>query len=158
MVSLPCKSCALPLDSVLHYFREVAGQTLQPTHSMNVFCWPISYLSDSKMPAAVRVFEQTAKSSLHVILLASVACSGNKPVYTVTIQPNSSPESVRDGSGRQFPFRKVFIKNNIGERIFCAEMVEAVRGLFFYSTSCSRYLCVFFLQGMALILLFLPQV
>lgn len=67
------------------------------------------------MPAAVRVFEQTAKASLCVTLLESVACSGNKPVYTVMIQPNGSPESVQDGSGRQFPFHKVFIKNNIGE-------------------------------------------
>lgn len=95
------------------------------------------------MPAAVRVFGQTAKSSLRVTLLASVACSGNKPVYTVTVQPSGSPEPVRDGSGRQFPFRKVFIKDNIGEKSFCAEVVEAVGGLFFYSTSCSRYfMCV----------------
>lgn len=96
------------------------------------------------MLSAVRVFEQTAKSSLRVTLLASVACSGNKPVYTVTIQPNSSPESVQDGSGRQFPSRKVFIKNNIGESSFCAEIVEAVRGLLaFYSILCSPYfMCV----------------
>lgn len=46
------------------------------------------------MPAAVRVFEQTAKYALRVTLLASVAYSGNKPVYTVTIQPNSSRESL----------------------------------------------------------------
>lgn len=42
-----------------------------------------------------------------------------------------------------FLFCKVFIKNNIGERNFCAEMMEAVGGLFFYSTSCSQYfMCV----------------
>lgn len=82
------------LEPVLHYFREVAGQTLQPTSSINAFCWPISYLSESKMPAAVRVFEQTAKYSLRVTLLASAAYSGNKPVYTVMIQPNSSHESL----------------------------------------------------------------
>lgn len=110
------------------------------------------------MPAAVRVFEQTAKSSLRVTLLASVACSGNKPVYTVTIQPNGSPESVWDGSGRQFPFRKVFIKNNIGERSFCAEMVEAVGGCFYIAHRAAGTSCAFFLQGMALILLFFPQV
>ncbi|EOB04100.1 hypothetical protein Anapl_05692 [Anas platyrhynchos] len=69
---------------------EAAGQAPQPTYSINAFCWPISYLSESKLPAAVRVFEQTAKYSLCVTLLASVAYSGNKPVYTVTIQPNSS--------------------------------------------------------------------
>lgn len=67
------------------------------------------------MPAAVRAFEQTAKSLLCVTPLASVACSGNKPVYTVMIQPNGSPESVQEGSERQFRFHKVFIKNNIGE-------------------------------------------
>lgn len=95
------------------------------------------------MPAAVRVFEQTAKSSLCVTVLASVACSGNKPVYTVMIQHNGSPESVQDGSGRQFPFHEVFIKNNIGEKSFCAEMVEAAGGLVFSSTPCSRYfMCI----------------
>lgn len=111
------------------------------------------------MPAAVRVFEQTAKSSLRVTLLASVACSGNKPVYTVTIQPNGSPESVQDDLGRQFPFRRVFIKNNIGERSFCVEIVEAVGGLgFFIAHRAAGILCAFFLQGMASILLFLLQV
>lgn len=111
------------------------------------------------MPAAVRVFEQTAKSSLCVTLLASVACSGSKPVYTVMIQPNGSPESVQDGSGRQFPFHKVFIKNNIGEKSFYTEMVEAAGGLvFFPAHHAAGILCAFFLWGMALILLFLLQV
>lgn len=111
VVALPCRSCVLPLDPVLHYFREAAGQAPQPTYSINAFCWPISYLSESKLPAAVRVFEQTAKYSLRVTLLASVAYSGNKPVYTVTIQPNSSRESLcmmaREGS---LPFARILLK------------------------------------------------
>lgn len=130
------------LEPVLHYFREVAGQTLQPTSSINAFCWPISYLSESKMPAAVRVFEQTAKYSLRVTLLASAAYSGNKPVYTVMIQPNSSHESLCVmAQRRQFPLREIFIKNSIGERSFCAEMVEAVGLRVVHSVFCVHPSC-----------------
>lgn len=110
------------------------------------------------MPAAVIVFEQTAKSSLRVTLLASVACSGNKPVYTVMIQPNGSPESVRDGSGRQFPFRKVLLKTTLERGVSVLRWWKQSRDCFFIVHSAAGILCVFFLQGMALILLFLPRV
>lgn len=65
---------------------------------------------------------------------------------------------MRDGSGRQPPLHKDFIKNSIVERSFCAEMVEAVGGLFFTARCALGILCASFLQGMALILLFLLQV
>lgn len=140
------------LEPVLHYFREVAGQTLQPTYSINAFCWPISYLSESKMPAAVRVFEQTAKYSLRVTLLASVAYSGNKPVYTVMIQPNSSHESLcvmaREGS---FLSARFLLKTALERGASVLRWGRQLRDWFFYSTL--GILCASFLQRMALTLL-----
>lgn len=59
---------------------------------------------------------------------------------------------MRDGSGRQFPLHKIFIKNSIGEKSFCAEMVEAVEELFFVAHRAFAILCACFLQGMALTL------